>query len=770
ETTPPVVAFDGTPEVVAGHLSGTWQYFRVDVPENADLLGWDVRLSNVSAGDPQLYVAREALPQSGRAGVSPSASGWNTGRQWDAGTNVFGVSTGERFIASTGRPLEPGTYFIGVLAGGGVDNAYTIENRAIGIKDSGLGLEALADVAFDGGTQGFTDLPRGEPAYFKLTVPAGKPTWQIKLAVDPGDEMRFAVLKDVLPNSEAAIGQSGSYPANEGLIVAKTGEEIYQLIPSGANSTIPEGDYWFAVIAETTTASGTFESVGEMPVTNIGVAADLATVTPVSLEGGEIKFYRFTVPANSAGFEVRLENRTGGAGFSIGEGNALPYPYSSAGSDGYGFDGGRSSIATGTGIYSRVLNFNPTPLTYTVTMRAAASGGGYPPATADLEFRTLPVVDLGFEGSVSVTDQENGTWAYFKVTVPNDADLLGWDVWLRNVSGGDPLLEVRRDLLPTPAGAGNNSSLPANDAWPSGSAWPVGGDWTARGNDGIRSVSSHRMMASSGRPLEPGTYYIAVFASGTTSYDVVGRGIGVENSAFEVDLAGTVSFNGGALALTGLEPRDPAYLKVTVPANQPSWRVRLSPTSGEVMMGVALGALPNTSVDGFYTAGLDNAGVRVTKAGTELFHLLPEYGESSIPAGDYYFAVVGEGTSPSGNTIGTGNAAATFRSLGPIPVTDLGTAALVPTTEGVTLEGGEIKVYQFAVPAGAPAIEVRLRNRSGNPGFTLRYGTEIPGPYQGGSVEDYGFEGGKGALGSSGALITIPNPASGTAMARRAGP
>jgi hypothetical protein len=41
---------------------GKWQFFRVDVPTNT--LGWDLRLTNVTSGLPQLVVRRELLPVS----------------------------------------------------------------------------------------------------------------------------------------------------------------------------------------------------------------------------------------------------------------------------------------------------------------------------------------------------------------------------------------------------------------------------------------------------------------------------------------------------------------------------------------------------------------------------------------------------------------------------------------------------------------------------------------------------------------------------------
>ncbi|MGC3957328.1 MAG: hypothetical protein QM813_05025 [Verrucomicrobiota bacterium] len=48
------VAFDGAVVAVTNQPSDTWQYFYVTIPTN--VLGWDLRLTNVTSGDPRLVV------------------------------------------------------------------------------------------------------------------------------------------------------------------------------------------------------------------------------------------------------------------------------------------------------------------------------------------------------------------------------------------------------------------------------------------------------------------------------------------------------------------------------------------------------------------------------------------------------------------------------------------------------------------------------------------------------------------------------------------
>jgi hypothetical protein len=68
--------------------AGKWQFFQVDIP--TDILGWDVRLTNVTSGLPQIVVRREALPVS-LTGIGFSGTvtitNWPTGNQWVAGAD-----------------------------------------------------------------------------------------------------------------------------------------------------------------------------------------------------------------------------------------------------------------------------------------------------------------------------------------------------------------------------------------------------------------------------------------------------------------------------------------------------------------------------------------------------------------------------------------------------------------------------------------------------------------------------------------------------------
>ena len=61
------------------------------------------------------------------------------------------------------------------------------------------------------------------------------------------------------------------------------------------------------------------------------------------------------------------------------------------------------------------------------------------------------------------------------------------------------------------------------------------------------------------------------------------------------------------------------------------------------------------------------------KAGNEQYLLLPANGQSIIPAGTYYIAVVSEGLNPTASVIGTNTSSFTVASFGSEQVTNLGT-------------------------------------------------------------------------------------------------
>ncbi len=125
---PTAVPFDGGMASVVNQGPNVWQYFTVNVPANA--LGWDLRLTNVTSGNPQMYICYEAPPPGPGYGWSPSySSSWPSNYDWTIGYdwtdyyyNPTNIYTGGNYAYSYGRvfedgmnnPLTPGLYYIGV--------------------------------------------------------------------------------------------------------------------------------------------------------------------------------------------------------------------------------------------------------------------------------------------------------------------------------------------------------------------------------------------------------------------------------------------------------------------------------------------------------------------------------------------------------------------------------------------------------------------------------------------------------------------------------
>src|SRR5207249_4073655 len=174
---PALLPFDGGSTNTTSQPDRTWGYFTINVPANA--LGWDIRLVNVSEGNPRLVVRRDLLPDglgtSGSWGYSQNPwayTGWASGDQWlggidwtgdnyDSGGNAAHVSM---LAMGMGNPLEPGTYYVGVLADG--QSSYTLQSRGIG---NGLALP-ITDLNFAGGSVTNT-LAAREGAYYRVVIP-----------------------------------------------------------------------------------------------------------------------------------------------------------------------------------------------------------------------------------------------------------------------------------------------------------------------------------------------------------------------------------------------------------------------------------------------------------------------------------------------------------------------------------------------------------------------------------------------------------------------
>ncbi|MCA9516171.1 MAG: hypothetical protein KC635_14605, partial [Myxococcales bacterium] len=165
------LAFNGGAVAISGQESGTWRYFRVEVPDGA--LGWDLRVENVSSGRPQLAIRRDELPEALQ--TNPTCcpplyqrGEWESGSTWAPSLDMtqryppahdpYDDEHGRRVQMGMGAPLEPGVYYVGVSDVGyqetGLPMSYELVSRGIGVGDDGDGAPwriQVVDLAFDGG-------------------------------------------------------------------------------------------------------------------------------------------------------------------------------------------------------------------------------------------------------------------------------------------------------------------------------------------------------------------------------------------------------------------------------------------------------------------------------------------------------------------------------------------------------------------------------------------------------------------------------------------
>ncbi|MCX6873863.1 MAG: PA14 domain-containing protein [Verrucomicrobia bacterium] len=806
---PPVpLGFDGATAVVSGHLPVAWRYFTVTVP--AGVLGWDLRLKNITGGTPSMIVRRDVLPNSpsGNWGSPETNPTWPSGNSWAGRLDWTGRTyevyappypqVGDRLVMAMGRPLEPGTYYVGVYnSHATIAAAYTLESRGIG---TGQTITVADFNPAAGSNTPITNLTPREAAYFKVTIPANTPSWEFTLAPSAG-EMMMAMRRGTVPDFSALgttstgvqydTGTSGSREIE----MQKTGPERYLMLPRDDQDFIVAGDYYIAVISEgqspptpstigTGTSSGVLTSLGVFGTTDLGTASLGGITQPVSLVGAQVKSYQFTVPVGTASLEVRLDNRVGDPVMSLISGSRIPQPGATSNNYSYyDFDGGQYSAKAGalSRIYENnlITLANPLAGTYSVTVRAEAVGSDYPAASADLVIVALAPVPLSFNGgTATVAGQSPTAWRYFTVTVP--AGVLGWDLRLKNVTGGTPGMVVRRDVLPNSPG-GNWGSPETSPTWPSGNSWAGVLDWTGRSYEVYVAPYpqvADRLVMAMGRPLEPGTYYVGVYNSHATiaaAYSVESRGIGTGQSITVADFNPAA---GSTTTITNLVPREAAYFKVTIPPNTPSWEFTLAPSAGEMMMAMRRGTVPDFSALGTTTTGVQydsgtsgSREIEMQKPGPERYLVLPRNDADFIVAGDYYIAVISEGINPPNtSTIGTGTSSGVLTSLGTLGTTSLGAASLAGITQPVSLVGAQVKSYQFTVPVDTASLELRLDNRVANPVMSVISGSRIPQPgITSPSYSYYGYDGGQYAMPAGGLdrlyesnLITLTNPPAGT--------
>jgi hypothetical protein len=472
---------DGAPASVANQPPGTWRFFRTRVPAN--VLGWDLRLTNVLGWGPRLVVRRDTLPSGTNTTTSwtPQAgTNWPANNQWapdkDWTQRQFasdGVTdeSGRVLAMGMGRPLEPGNYYIGVYnANPATPATYTLLNRGIG---DGWSIP-VTDLPFVGSVTN-SQLPAREAAYFRLVIPSNAPSWQVALRTVGGESM-LAISKMVLPNVKS-IALSGTLATGKGM--DQSGNEHFLLLPAPGATNLPVGTNYLVVVSEGVNPTATtipkpaigsggssyeLTSFGPLALKDLGLLTSEDLAEPnVAADCGQVKAYRFDVPVGMAGCRVRLDSPEGNPMALVLQGNYLPNPGAGVAgtvADPYGNEGG---YGVTNGHPTLVTLANPLPGPYTVLVKARANTD-WRSAKFSLRIQELLEPEVNFAGEQNVNGISNiisaklveNERAFFKVYVPdtlNNQPVIGWKLDLEPASGKAWMRVRRAPLLPSDADA-----------------------------------------------------------------------------------------------------------------------------------------------------------------------------------------------------------------------------------------------------------------------------------------------------------------------------
>ena len=629
------------------------------------------------------------------------------------------------------------------LAGGTYDGFYFVS--VPGIPGTPINLDSrqqpitlLSFGAFTNVTVGATNFPY---VTYQVTVPVQQIAWQMNLTPSNGVSdiaARLAAVPNEF-NNDAYSDVGGGVGNSISLVPPPAGN-------GGGSPGLSAGTYYITVYG-----TGSFRcgfTNGSPVITPVSYLFNVTNDSPNRVGWRYYGVSDINSQLGSLGWLLSLSNAPPGSEIAIRR-NAVPgqWNYRTT-DDNYSYN---SAGYVDQSSYINVLQQprHPADIWYIGVYSPSQPLGNF--VLSGQKLISQPVSFDGAGNNMNVVNQAAGAWQYFQVNVPSDTNLLGWDLRLTNVTAGSPQIYVSRDTLP-PASLGIATW---STAWPSSAGTTGGTDWTGCGGGPMLEVGM-------GNPLQPGTYYVGVYdPSYTDSYTLVSRGIGLTNYSIAVKPLNLT----GSVTNLALPTGQADYYSVVVTSNTPDWKLHLGLVTGDALLMVQQGYLPNSlnvpGYHGYSTVVNGNGGQEMIKPGDEQWALLPNYGTNSVTPGTYYVLVASQGQNLV-NSCGTGTAGYTLSSWIDGVTNLVGTLGYgSDLTYTNSQPGGSLKFYQFTVPAGLASIQVTLENTVGNPWMTLNAGTALISPVHYGSQE-YGNYCGAPAQWNSGNLITIPNPQPGT--------
>ncbi|MCK6571535.1 hypothetical protein L6V77_10630 [Myxococcota bacterium] len=754
------VAFNDGVVVVPGvtHRQQSWRFFKVMVPQTA--AGWDLRLTDLTGRSPEVVVRRDELPEyvgancsnfphwyhSWPSGCALTAIGADLS---EASAEADGLEAGRFATIPMNRPLEAGTYYVGVHATEAT--GYTMTSRGIGEGRAPDGTDwwyPIRPLPVDGVASATLD-PRDQ-VFYRVDVPDGAPGWTLTLGASTG-ESRLWVSPVAVP---------GQFTSDLPWGRAQQGDDFFYLYPGGARTdALDAGRYVVAVVGQGAGGGGARIGGGPSEFTLTSQARIVVTDrsdTPVTPQApvrfpvadqpvGSERTFRFRVADGLGRLEVELTGVSGDVVPALGHGDGRVFPYARWGGPGLG---GCCTLPQGPdGVHRVELPSGE----YTLTVGAVSDGGdgrGIVEYAVEARGTLFEEERLDFNGGDrTVRGQSSDAWRYFQVEVPPDA--IGWDLQLLHEGGGIPQMVIRRATKPVDANApwwnfGFFGTAPWEDDWQS-PTWAASFSGRSR-MAGSESEFGRRFTAAVGpTDLTPGTYWIGVvgtLGAAPMDYRLLARGIGEGRDAlgrpWHLPVTALVP---GRPARGVLPPSEIAVYSVDVPPGVPAWGLGLETLAGESMFTVARGRVP--SVFGAVGVGTEQVqGLSLRQPGGEFFYRYPNAHEADgtppefVPAGRSYVVVTAEGRDPaSGASFGEGPSSFELTLTSPEPVRSAPAplAAGAPVAwRGETLRPGEQRTYRFDVAPGLAQMNVQLRNPTGDPHFAItNHGNEERRPWLG---------------------------------------
>lgn len=683
----------------------TWRYFRVDVPTNAatelGVRGWEVRLADSPSDEGwSLVIRRDQLPPGG-AVIGDNHTTWpsgsvygGSGQDW-TGRARPGMLNASYFASMAwGRPLEPGTYFIGVYNGSSQARSIRLLCRAIGMAGSGLPIQ-IEPLTF-GATLQVTNTSPGTFNYYHLALPANQPAAKFQLHMVQGDA-RWRVRRSFVPGIFAGAPDL-SAPANQ-IQTAVPGNDYMIWWPPAPATNLAADDYYFVVAAEGSPSNpdtgwlGTGPTVYELS-SSVFTPEKLGPVTPLQdivrddvFDAGEVLAYEFEVTNTARALEIRLEDRVGSPAFDLGRGNGQSSSYSGW----FGYNAAETVF--GSAIHAVLTDQPANRYWITVGYKQPLGWAPYLANSFQLRVRSYVPHFLNFSSLLNTNGQTNvfsasladGQREYFTFNVPdslNGEPVLGWNLLIETLQG-NPQARVRRgNLLP-------------QDGNP---------DTTSYRNQGLVVAPPY---------FRPGIWTVEVRASGDSQFILTSEPVTLQRPAWALPALGQTTTNlgllpplfadtsilsdGSTLAEDVSLAKDRYHFyAVDVPAgNGGLIRAELLALSGNSDLYVRAGQIPtleaalyssfHNQIIGTYELGLNSGAV------TEFANWVPAdtRRQLELAPGRWYFMVHANGSNVR------------YRlklGAGEVSELDLGTG----TASAQNLAATDWRYYRFVVPTNPP--------------------------------------------------------------------